>query len=208
MSTTDSTSDPHPPPVPATGIRLREAVAACITRHRDGDREAMADLARLITPWLHLVIRPYRLGRESADDVVQSTLLAALLHVHELRDPVSGLSWLSVVARREALHVLQAERRYLPVDELPGPAGSAEGPEDIVLARMSQALVRRVVSMLPTRHRLLLERVAQADRPNYASISVELRMPLGSIGPTRRRGLERMRELLANDPEWNADVSA
>src|SRR5690242_18158611 len=113
--TTAPTLPPHA--VTDGAVPLKDAVASCLHRHRNGDPEAMADLTRRVTPWLYHVIRCYRLPRESADDVVQSTLLAALLHVHELRDPVAGLSWLSVVARREALRVVRAEQRYVTVDE-------------------------------------------------------------------------------------------
>jgi DNA-directed RNA polymerase specialized sigma24 family protein len=69
-------------------------------------------------------------------------------------------------------------------------------------------VVRRNVAKLPTRHRVLLERLGRSDRPNYAAISAELGMPVGSIGPTRRRGLERVRRLLDADPEWVMDASA
>jgi RNA polymerase sigma factor (sigma-70 family) len=205
------TTHPSPAPGPEAAGTLTERVAACIRRHLAGDRQAMTDLTRQVTPWLHHVVRAYRLPRDTADDVVQSTLLAALLHLHELRDPTSGLSWLSVVARREALHVIRAERRYVPVDELeslhPMPATS-EGPEEVVLADLSRAVVRRTVAKLPPRHRVLLERLAHTDCPSYAAISAELRMPVGSIGPTRRRGLERMRLLLAADPGWDTEASA
>ena len=73
---------------------------------------------------------------------------------------------------------------------------------------MSHAVVRRTVRALPPRHRQLLERITQDDRPNYASISTAMQMPIGSIGPTRRRSLERMRRLLADDPGWEWDMPA
>ena len=82
---------------------LADQVASCIRRHLDGDPEAMTDLTRQVRPWLFHIARSYRLPHELTDDVVQSTMLAALLHIHRLREPGSGLSWLSVVARREAL---------------------------------------------------------------------------------------------------------
>lgn len=209
LTTAPTTDAPHGP-APDGTLPLKDGVAACLRRLQDGDSEAMADLARRVTPWLHHVLRTFRLQRETADDVVQSTLLVALLHARELRDPAAGLSWLSVVARREALRVVRTEGRYVPVDELPAVYATAttEGPEEIVLAGLSRAVVRRTVAKLPPRHRVLLERVVRSDRPGYAAISEELRMPLGSIGPSRRRGLERMRRLLADDPEWDREASA
>ena len=215
MSMTTTTTQPthtrtRPAPAGRPTSPLAHDVATCIRRHLAGDREAMADLTRQVMPWLHHVLRAYRLPRDTAEDVVQSTLLMALLHVDELRDPAAGLSWLSVVARREALRVIRAEGRYVPVDEPESlhPAAAAAGPEEIVLAGLSRDVVRRTVAKLPPRHRVLLERTVISDGPSYATISAELAMPLGSIGPTRRRGLERMRRMLAANPEWNTDVPA
>ena len=183
----------------------------CIRRHLDGDPEAMTDLTRQVRPWLYHIARSYRLPHEMADDVVQSTLLAALLHLHRVRDPGSGLSWLSVVARREALRVINVERRYVGVDDVDSfhavPA-SSPGPEEIVLDDVYRAAVRRTIAKLPHRHRVVLEQLIHADQPSYAAISAALQVPVGSIGPTRRRGIERMRLLLAADPEWDWEIPA
>jgi RNA polymerase sigma factor (sigma-70 family) len=215
MSMTTTTTQPahtHTRPAPAgrPTSPLAQDVATCIRRHLAGDREAMADLTRQVMPWLHHVVRAYRLPRDTAEDVVQSTLLMALLHVDELRDPAAGLSWLSVVARREALRVIRAEGRYVPVDEPESlhQAAAAGGPEEFVLAGLSRDVVRRTFAQLPPRHRVLLERTVISDGPSYATISAELEMPLGSIGPTRRRGLERMRRMLAANPECSTDAPA
>jgi RNA polymerase sigma factor (sigma-70 family) len=210
--TTTQTAETHLlPTAPNASSALADQVAGCIRRHVAGDREAMADLTRHVTPWLYHVVRCYRLQQSTTDDVVQSTLLVALLHLHELRDPGSGLSWLTVVARREALRVINLERRYVCVDDVDSlhavPASSA-GPEEIVLDDVCRAMVRRAIARLPHRHRVLLERVVHSDEPSYATISAELQIPVGSIGPTRRRGIERMRRLLAADSEWDTVESA
>jgi RNA polymerase sigma factor (sigma-70 family) len=208
-----STPQAHPrlSSLPTASSSLAEHVASCIRRHLAGDREAMTDLTRHVRPWLHSVIRSYRLPGDADDDVVQSTLLVALLHIHRLRDPACGLSWLTVVARREALRVIRIERRYVStedVETLYAAESPSPGPEETVLDGADLAVVRRTVSKLPYPHRVLLEHMIRTDEPSYAAIAAALRMPVGSIGPTRRRGLERMRRLLAADPEWDVDVPA
>ena len=210
MEDSAQTTEPTTPHQ-ATARPAVDDVASCIRRHAAGDRAAMTDLTRLVTPWLQQVVRGYRLSPSTVDDVVQSTLLIALLHVHELRDPVAGLSWLWVVARREALRVISVERRYLPAAELESlhaVAAPGAGPEEVVLDRLSRAVVRRTVAKLAPRHRVLLDFMFRADEPDYETISAELLMPKGSIGPTRRRSLERMRRLLDADPEWDTERSA
>jgi RNA polymerase sigma factor (sigma-70 family) len=190
---------------------LADQVARCIRRHLDGDPEAMTDLTRQVRPWLFHIARSYRLPHELTEDVVQSTMLAALLHIHRLRDPGSGLSWISVVARREALRVINLERRYVGVDDvdsLRAVPDSSAGPEEIVLDEVDRAAIRRTIAKLPNRHRVVLEQLIHTDQPSYAAISATLKVPVGSIGPTRRRGLERMRLLLAADPEWGWEIPA
>jgi hypothetical protein len=44
--------------------------------------------------------------------------------------------------------------------------------------------------------------VAFAQDPDYASLSKELGMAVGSLGPTRRRCLDKLRVSLAADPAW------
>jgi RNA polymerase sigma factor (sigma-70 family) len=213
MPTVMSTPHAHPrlSPLPAASPPLAEHVASCIRRHLAGDREAMTDLTRHVEPWLRRVVRSYRLPGDADDDVLQSTLLVALLQVHRLRDPACGLSWLTVVARREALRVIRVERRYVSTEDVETlyPAESAApGPEEAVIDDANLAVVRRTVSRLPDRPRVLLEHMIRTDEPSYAAIAAALRMPVGSIGPTRRRGLDHMRRLLAADPEWDLDVPA
>jgi RNA polymerase sigma factor (sigma-70 family) len=204
-----STPDSDRPTSPATERSpLARQVGDAIRRHLAGDRSAMTDLTRIVRPWLHHVIRSHRLPAHTVEDAVQSTLLAVLRHVDDLRNPDAGLAWISVVARREALREVRAQQRYVLVDEPDVVMPAAPDPAEIALDRISHAVVRRTVSALPPRHRRLLELITRDDRPNYASISTALKMPIGSIGPTRRRGLERMRQLLADDPAWEWDVPA
>ena len=205
---TSTTRSTRPTSAPADRSPLAAQVSEAIRRHLAGDRSAMTDLTRIVLPWLHHVVRSQRLPAHVVDDAVQSTLLAVVRHIGSLRNPDAGLGWISVVARREALRELRAQQRLVLVDEPDVIAPAAPDPAEIALDRMSHAVVRRNVLRLPPRHRQLLERMSQDDRPHYEAISTALQMPIGSIGPTRRRGLDRMRQLLADDPTWEWDVPA
>jgi DNA-directed RNA polymerase specialized sigma24 family protein len=206
-----STPDPdRPTPAPKERSPLATQVSETMRRHIDGDPAAITDLTRTIGPWLHHIVRTVRLPSHAVEDVVQATLLSLVQHVHTLRDPDAGLAWISIVARREALREARALQRYVLVDDPDVLVDSAPAvdPAEIVLDRLSQAVVGSTVKRLPTRPRVLLERIALEDRPNYAAISIALKMPVGSIGPTRRRGLDRMRQMLIHDSAWEWDVSA
>ncbi len=69
----------------------------------------------------------------------------------------------------------------------------------ILLRSEAQAAVRRAVADLAPRRRSLLETMLDNPDISYEQLSALLDMPVGSIGPTRQRGLDelrRRRELL------------
>lgn len=200
---------PLPPSPPRSPSPLAGQVGELIRRHLAGDPDAVTELTRHVRPWIHHVVQAFGLSGPTAEDVVQSTLLIMWTHLRAVRDPDAGLSWLATVARREALREIRSAGRYVLVEEPEALTAAADvDVEATALAGLTHAVVRRNVSKLPDRHRQLVERIIQQDRPGYATISASLQMPVGSIGPTRKRILERMRRLLAADPEWDTHLSA
>ena len=176
---------------------LAEQVAACIRRHLAGDEAAFGDLYRLVRPWLAHLAMGCRLTRSSADDVVQSTMERALVKLPNLHDPNAGLAWLSVIARREAIRVSREERRAdLLGDRELDTCGDGADPERMALAGLAREARLDVLAQLPERHRTLLTALFLQDRTDYATIATQLGMPVGSIGPTRQRGLKRARAIL------------
>jgi RNA polymerase sigma factor (sigma-70 family) len=180
---------------------IAEDVAAAIRRYQDGDANAMEDLFRIVRPWLHGIGRACRLSIHSADDVVQNTMAVALTHLPRLRDPDAGLAWLSVIARREAIKISREERRIDPIGDRDAWMGGAEDPEEIALARMACMELYRALSQLPERERKLLVFLFFNEGYDYAAIARELNMPIGSIGPTRQRGLKKVRTIVNRDRE-------
>jgi RNA polymerase sigma factor (sigma-70 family) len=181
--------------------QFADEAAADFLRWQAGSSDALDRLVRRVTPTLWHVARAYGLSREAAEDVVQSSWVALARTAGTVRDPQAIVSWLCVTTRREAVRVVRQSRREDSTDPAAlveqGPA--AAGVEDAVLADEEAAVLWRRVNELPPRCRQLLRVIAFEDRPDYRSISAELGMPTGSIGPTRRRCLEKLRELLAAD---------
>jgi len=180
---------------------LAEDVAAAIRRHQVGDPSAMEDLFRTVRPWLHGIARACRLSIHSADDVVQNTMTVALTHLPNLRDPDAGLAWLSVIARREAIKISREERRTDPIGDQNSWTVGGGDPEEIALARMACRELSRALAQLPERERKLLVFLFFDGGRDYATIAQELNMPIGSIGPTRQRGLKKVRTIVNRDRE-------
>jgi RNA polymerase sigma factor (sigma-70 family) len=182
---------------------LAEQVSTLIQHHQSGDADAMGELYRVVRPWLLNIALACRLSRFSADDVVQSTMAAALTHLPRLRDPDAGLAWLSVIARREAIRVSQAERRHAPLGdvEVACPCSDTTDPERVALTNLARAALANALTQLPEREQKLLTFLFFDDGWDYVSIASELAMPVGSIGPTRQRTLRKVRAILGERAE-------
>jgi RNA polymerase sigma factor (sigma-70 family) len=173
---------------------------------REGDEAKMGELVALLTPILWHTARAQRLDREASEDVVQNAWLALVRSADSISEPQAVLKWLIVCTRREAWRVVKQSDRVEPTDfdndELVAPV--REIPEDLVLSNDRSARLWQHIARLPERCQALLRVIAFADRPDYAAVAEALRMPLGSIGPTRGRCLAKLREQLAIDPGWES----
>ncbi|MFT4028249.1 MAG: sigma-70 family RNA polymerase sigma factor [Protaetiibacter sp.] len=166
---------------------------------RGGRADAMDDLVRLLTPVLWHVVRAYGLGREEAQDVVQSTWLALVRSRDGVKDPRTVVAWLTTTARRESWRVVKSDGRSSTADDeqLERVGESTEAAGATAERNLERERLWRAVGALPERCRRLVRVIAFAERPDYAQLSAELGMPVGSIGPTRSRCLDKLRDLLA-----------
>jgi DNA-directed RNA polymerase specialized sigma24 family protein len=77
-----------------------------------------------------------------------------------------------------------------------GPALPPWANQEQIAAGDRDAQMRAAVRRLPVRDRQLLTLLMASPRPSYRTVSAELRIPAGSIGPTRARCLRRLRHEL------------
>ena len=68
-----------------------------------------------------------------------------------------------------------------------------DSPESEIVTDDDNARLWQALGQLPERCQRLLRIVAWEPRPDYSSVADALAMPIGSIGPTRRRCLEKLR---------------
>jgi RNA polymerase sigma factor (sigma-70 family) len=189
---------------PTRGAALADEAAGAFRRWRDGDEPALDGLVRRVTPLLWHLARARGADAGAAEDAVQSTWLALVRRAEDVRDPQVVLRWLTVTVQREAARTSRTEALTEPaVPEVLDLRDPDPGPEEQAVAGGAAAVLWRHVADLSERCRQLLRVVAFADRPDYATLSQELGMPVGSIGPTRGRCLARLREALAADPRWS-----
>lgn len=181
----------------AAGARWSAAAAAFVA-WRDGDEDALEELVRMLSPVLWQVARATGLDRGSSEDVVQTAWLALVKGADTIGSPQSVVGWLCTTTRREAWRVSKRGRRETATeDEALNPAlPDTEGPESAIVLADEKARLLRCLDRLNDRCRTLLRIVAAGPRPDYNEISRNLGMPVGSIGPTRARCLEKLRQEL------------
>jgi RNA polymerase sigma factor (sigma-70 family) len=169
-------------------------LAELVPAARAGDSQAWASLVTQFSPALRATARTYRLQPADVDNAVQATWESAMTHIAQLREPEAIGGWLTVIVKRQALRTIRSNRRENPVAEVP----DEERPhvptlEQPLLEAEQHAAVRAAVGRLPDRQRSLIAALLDGSKTSYADLSVKLRMPPGSIGPTRERALDRLR---------------
>jgi RNA polymerase sigma factor (sigma-70 family) len=163
-----------------------------------GDQRAWEGLVERFSGLVWSVARAYGLREADAADVAQTAWLRLVEHLHRVRDPQRVGAWLATTARHEALRMLRVVGRQLPVGddaELEPSDAVPVTPESQALASEQRSSLWGAFATLPSSCQRLL-RVLMADPPpSYQEAAAALDMPIGSIGPTRRRCLERLRRL-------------
>jgi RNA polymerase sigma factor (sigma-70 family) len=168
---------------------------------RSGNDDALGLITEELSPLLWHVARATGLSATDAEDVLQTVWERLLSHSADIRVPSALVGWLVVTTRHEAWRIRSTGRRQLPADQdwltaLPDHATGAE--EQIVIDEQHRALWL-AVGQLSAKCQELLRIVAYVSRPDYQSVSTALGMPVGSIGPTRGRCLDKLRHLLADE---------
>lgn len=167
-----------------------------------GDQGAWQTLVETYSAAIAAVTRAHRLGAADAGDVHQSTWLRLIEHSDRIREPDRLGAWLATTARNECLRVHRHARRLIPTgDMLDRVAHSQQTAtssiEDDVIVAETTAAVMEAVEALPVNHRSLIRLLMADPAPSYEEVSSILRIPVGSIGPTRGRCLAKLRTRLA-----------
>ena len=193
---TTTASDTLAPPLPANS-EADEVLRDLVARAKDGDDHAWDALVERYAPLVWSICRRHRLGRADADDVAQSVWLRLVDQLDRVREPAALPGWLATTTRRECLRVSCAARGPhasiypLDVENLPDRwAGTADQE---LLAAERHAALREAFSQLPSHGQQLLALLIADPPVPYADISTRLGIPVGSIGPTRSRYLNKMR---------------
>ena len=196
-------------------MRDDPSVTALVCRVRDGDQVAWDELIERYSPLVWSICVRYQLARPDIDDVGQSVWLLLVEQIGRLREPAALPGWLATTTRRECLRILRAARRpdqveLPPEGQMPSDPDAAMIEQEIIVAERDAALRAAFAELPPSCHELLS--MLMSDPPcAYADISATLGIPVGSIGPTRARCLNRLRRsphltAVLGEPERSIEV--
>jgi RNA polymerase sigma factor (sigma-70 family) len=187
-----------------TGMSVEQLVQAA----REGDPSAWTAIVQRYGELIRSVARRYRLAPADIDDVSQFVWLKLFDHIDRIREPRALPGWIATTAANACLSVVKSQFRAIPTDpvtlsqrdEATWPltmAHESSEPTAVLLRREDWQFLYEGLDELPPEQRDLLILLV-ADPPlSYQQISEQIGRPIGSIGPTRARTLERLRNTKA-----------
>ena len=128
---------------------------------------------------------------------MQTVWLRLAEHCGRIRQPDRLASWLATTTRNESLRVIRGRTRVSPtawIEEAAEPTASSI--EDLVTDDDTLRAVLIAFDKLSDDDQALLRLLCAVPPLDYETIAETLGRPIGSIGPTRARCLERLRRLL------------
>jgi RNA polymerase sigma factor (sigma-70 family) len=184
--------------------------ARLVVRCAAGDARAWEALVRRHERLVYAIGRSYRLKEEDLGDVFQDVFAALVKGMPRLRDGRALVRWLAStterIARTTALRRRREEAREHREDDAIAGLEDERGPVGSELERAEREhQVRLALGAVSERCKRLLEALYYEDpTPSYGELSQRFGVPMGSLGPTRARCVERLRGLFENlrsDPQ-------
>ena len=160
----------------------------------DEGRQAWSALVARHSGRMYAVARSFSLDTQTAEDLVQTAWLRLLERADQVRDPSAVGAWLCTIVRNEARRFL-TRRREIPV--MIGLSADTTDAADEGLLREDRARALRLAFAHLNRECQQLLRLLLVEPPlSYDEIAAALDRPRGSLGPTRRRCLDHLRQCL------------
>ncbi|HSF85588.1 MAG TPA: sigma-70 family RNA polymerase sigma factor [Acidimicrobiia bacterium] len=165
---------------------------------RGGSIPAWSELVGRYERLVWHVVAEFRFDQATREDLAQSVWLKLWQHLDAIREPEALGAWLAITAKRQAIAERRRRDRLVPVEEVFEASLPVEWmDEDGVLAFAEYEAVARAFAALAQCDRRLLRLLVAEPKLSYREIAAVLDRPIGSIGPSRRRALDRLRRRLA-----------
>jgi RNA polymerase sigma factor (sigma-70 family) len=172
-------------------------LAQVVIEARAGSSEAWHSLIQRFGGLVAAIARRCRLNDADVAEVSQTTWLRLVENIDRIQQPERLGAWLATTSRRESLRIATRRAVVSDTDAMYLMADDELDPLDHELLKEEQVRAIRLASeKLPPRCQRLLGLLMSDLELPYMEIAEQLNMPIGSIGPTRGRCLEHLRQLL------------
>ena len=175
-----------------------------IDRCKAQDARAWSRLVDTFQSMVYSIARRHGLGVDDCEDVFVATFQILLRSLDRIESPAALPRWIAVTAGREALRVHRISGRTsdfesagITLDEIVEKEEAQA--EQIAIEANRSAALRKFISQIDLKCRKLLQLLYYEADQSYNDISVAIGIPVGAIGPTRARCLEKLRVVLKKE---------
>lgn len=170
-----------------------QLIEAC----RQGDGQAWEELVTRYERMVFSIPLNFGLNRQDAADIAQHTFIVLMENLQNQREDGNLAGWLGTVARRHTWR--QFERHQRDAEEAEETAVSLpdiDAHERRERWERIQWLQDGLGRLDEKCRKLLLALYFETEEPVYGDVAAQLGMAVGSVGPTRARCLQKLKELL------------
>lgn len=173
---------------------------------REGDENAWETIVLKYQKLLFSIPRRIGLSKDTAADIIQEVFVTLFQKLDTLEKPEFLRAWLITTTRHKTIHLLQREKpsKFKSIDEdesdfvfeIPDQKISIE---EVLIKVERDKQIETALSNIDERCKKLLNMLyLGAEQISYNEITEKLDIPLGSIGPTRARCLQKLLKFLPN----------
>jgi len=168
-----------------------------LARAAEGDQEAWNALVDRFSQMVWSIARGFRLDEATAKDVTQTVWLRLVESVDRINDPERLPGWLATTCRREAQRVKGVRERTVPTDFEFDVADESPSLEAMLVEDEEAREVVAAFGSLGEECQQLLRLLCTDPPLSYEEIAEIVGRPIGSLGPTRSRCLERLKTAMS-----------
>jgi RNA polymerase sigma factor (sigma-70 family) len=178
---------------------IAELVHGCLK----GEKKAWNELIKRLIPVGFAICGQMRLSSEETLDVVWECNYRLLKNLKKLNEPERLFSYYRSMIENEIKALIRGRKRAKMAESTINIAlypDMPQNPDEILNRKMQNETVLTALGNLPEKcFRLLYLLFLEFPEPTYKEISKVMKIPISSIGPTRRRCLKKLREILSEE---------
>ena len=181
-----------------------------VSAARSGDEKAFTQLMKRYQDAIYFMLLKMVNNKTDAEDLVIEAFGKAFTNIHQCEPQFAFSTWLFRIASNNAIDHLR-KKRVVTVSLEPSIGNDksigveynykirtdSRTPEETFIKKQNAKLLRKAVSTLKPRYRILLE-LRYFKEYSYSEIAEELNLPLGTIKVQLFRSREMLFDILKN----------